>query len=89
MRVGPDFLDTAVDAQSVAYNQGGWNQLRMQILSERRIRVWLNGRGLGTVEHRRAQSGYGRRGYLWLSGRSRVDPVLMDSVEVKLTTVED
>ena len=82
MRVGPGFVDPAVDAQSVEYDQDGWNRLRMEIVSDRRIRIWLNGRELGTVEHSRAQSGYGREGYLWLLGRSASDPVLMDNVQV-------
>ena len=82
MRVGPDFVDGAVDAQSVEYDQDAWNRLRMQILSDRRIRIWLNDRELGTVEHTKAQAGYGKEGYVWIVGRSARDPVLVDNLEV-------
>ena len=82
MRVGPDFVDGAVDAQSVEYDQDGWNRLQMRILSDRRIGIRLNGRELGTVEHARAQSGYGREGYVWIMGRSARDPVLVDNLQV-------
>jgi len=66
MRVGPAFVGGSPDADSVTYTQAGWNHLRMKILSDRRIEVWLNQRRLGTVEHTRAQAGYGREGYVWL-----------------------
>ncbi|MCE2486031.1 MAG: hypothetical protein J4F42_11005 [Desulfurellaceae bacterium] len=82
MRVGPAFVGGSPDADSVAYTQAGWNHLRMQILSDRRIEVWLNQRRLGIVEHSRAQAGYGREGYVWIMGRSASDPVLVDNLRV-------
>ncbi len=82
MRVGPAFVGGSPDVASVAYNQAGWNHLRLKILSDRRIEVWLNQRRLGIVEHTRAQAGYGREGYVWIAGRSATDPVLVDNLSV-------
>ena len=80
-------VDLQTEAGSVAYNQAEWNQIQIEVLSDRQLKIHLNGSYLATVERENASSLYGREGYLKIYGRSSRDPVLVDNLEIRSSTV--
>ena len=65
------------------YNQEKWNHLRIVVISEHQVQLFLNGASLGIADSDGKQDAYGQSGYLLLVGLETVGTVVVDNLVIR------